>query len=94
MAKNTPPVYDLATMQPDELNELKKVVREYMDRKNNLSNEIETLKEDLKTLDEEFADKIDLKTLRAVERVLKIEASVQHKNNYDLLSEALRDPTV
>jgi hypothetical protein len=93
MAKNTP-VYDVATMQPDELNELKKVVREYMDRKQNVSNEIETLKEDLKALDEEYEEKIDLKTLRSVERVLKIEAGVQHKHNYDVLSEALRDPTV
>jgi uncharacterized protein (UPF0335 family) len=91
MSKKITPMYDIATMQPDELNALKEVVREFMTRAQNIDNEIETLKEDKKTLVEEFSEKLDLKTLQAALKVLKIQQGVQHKDTYDLFMEALTD---
>lgn len=86
--------YNIATLQPDELNELKKVVVEYVQRKENIENEITTLKEDLKTLDEEFSEKLDMKTLNNVLRILKIESKVVHKDAFDTYIEALKDPSL
>jgi len=79
--------------QPDELNTLKELTKEFIDRLRTIDNEIETLKEDRKELISEYAGKLDMKTLTAALRVLKIEAAVQHKNTYDSFLEVLRDPT-
>lgn len=79
--------------QPDELNTLKELTKEFIDRLRAIDNEIETLKEDRKELIGEYAGKLDMKTLTAALRVLKIEAAVQHKNTYDSFLEVLRDPT-
>ena len=92
MAKKNTPTYDIATMQPDELNALKEVVREFMSRAQNIDNEIETLKEDKKALIEEFSEKLDMKTLDAALRVLKIQAKVQHRDTFDMFVEVLTDP--
>jgi len=98
MAKNKKrtkaPEIDLATLQPNELNELKRVVKEYVDRKDNIENEIQGLKESLKDLTEEFQEKIDIKTLNQVLQVLKIESKVAFKSNYDSLYEVLKDDFV
>ncbi len=84
---------DTADAQPSELGELKSVVKEYLDRKSNLENEISTLQEDLKALAEEYADRIDLKTLKKALQVTKIEATVLHKDTYDSMVEVLKDPS-
>jgi hypothetical protein len=76
--------------QPSEIGELRVVATEYLDRRKNIENEIETLKEDLKALKDEFADRVDMRTLEAVIKVMKIEQAVLHKHTYDLLSEALK----
>ena len=86
--------YNVATLQPDELNDLKKVVAEYVRRKETVENDIAALKEDSKSLDEEYAEKLDVKTLAHVLRVLKIESKIAHKDAYDLYTEALKDPTL
>lgn len=86
--------YNVAALQPDELNELKKLVSEYIRRKETVENEIATLKEDSKSLDEEYAEKLDVRTLAYVLRVLKIESKIEHKDAYDLYTEALKDPTL
>ena len=91
MAKHAPKNYNVATMQPDELGELKRLVREYVRRLDNIDNEIETLKEDKKVLKDEFAEKIDLRTLNIVLRILKIEAGIIHQDTYDTFYEALKD---
>lgn len=92
MAKNSVPEKPIAELQPDELNALKAVVKEFMDRAAVIDNEIETLKEDRKTLIEEFSDKLDFRTLQIALRVLKLQNSVAHKDAYDLFVEVLTDP--
>lgn len=84
---------DYSTMSPDELSELKVTVGEFMERLNNVENEIDTLKEDRKVLIDEFRGKLDVKTLQACLRVLKIQRSVAHKGTFDALMEVLQDPT-
>jgi flagellar biosynthesis component FlhA len=83
--------YNFAVLQPDELNELKRLVTEYVTRKQTVENEISMLKEDSKALDEEYVEKLDVKTLQHVLRVLKIESKIEHKDAYDLYTEALKD---
>lgn len=85
--------YNVALMQPDEINALRAVVKEFMDRMSNLDSEIGLLQEDKKELVEEFKEKLDLKTLQAALKVLKIQQGVQHRDTFDLFMEALTDPT-
>jgi len=89
MTKN----YNVELMQPDELNSLKDLVKEFMNRLQNIDNEIETLKEDRKELIEEFKSKLDMKTLQAALRVVKIQQGVAHKDTFDVFLEVLTDPT-
>lgn len=93
MAKKTPKNYNIATLQPDELNELKKLALEFVEKVQNIDNEIETLKMDRKEIFEEYSEKLDMKTLTAALRTLKIESTVAHKDTYDMFLEALKDPT-
>jgi uncharacterized protein (UPF0335 family) len=84
--------YNVELMQPDELNSLKSLVKEFMERLENIDNELETLKEDRKELLEEFKGKLDMKTLQAVLKVLKIKQGVAHKDTFDVFMEVLTDP--
>lgn len=84
--------YNVDLMQPDELNSLKSVVKEFMQRLENIDNELETLKEDRKELVEEFKSKLDMKTLQAVLKVLKIKQGVAHQDTFDVFMEVLTDP--
>lgn len=93
MAKQAPKQYNTSEMQPDEINALRALVKEFMDRVSNVDNEIELLKDDRKELIEEFSEKLDMKTLQAALKVLRIQQGVQHKDTYDLFIEALTDPT-
>lgn len=93
MAKQAPKQYNTSEMQPDEINALRALVKEFMDRVSNVDNEIELLKDDRKELIEEFSEKLDMKTLKAALKVLRIQQGVQHKDTYDLFIEALTDPT-
>jgi uncharacterized protein (UPF0335 family) len=86
MAKN----YNVGDLQPDELGELKRMVREYVSRLENLDNEIDTLRDDKKALKEEFEERLDIRTLNAVLRILKIESGVVHQDTYDTFYEALK----
>lgn len=79
--------------QPDELNELKKVVSEYLERDSNIENEIKELQERRSDLKKEFEDRIDMKTLKKVLQVLKIESTISHKHTFDTFYEVLKDPT-
>ena len=93
MAKKSAPTTSVADMQPDELNALKALVQEFMGKIQNVDSEIETLKEDRKEIIEEYSEKLDMKTLQAALRVLKIEQGVEHKDTYDTFIEALKDPS-
>ncbi len=92
MAKQAPRQYNVAEMAPDEVNALRALVKEFMDRVSNVDNEIETLKEDRKELIEEFSEKLDMKTLQAALKVLRIQQGVQHRDTYDLFVAVLTDP--
>ncbi len=78
-------------MQPEEVNNLKTDVKEFINRLSNIDNEIELLKEDRKNLIEEFKSKLDMKTLQAAVRVNKIQKSVPHKDTFDLFLNTLEE---
>ena len=82
---------NVAELQPDELNALRETIKEYVTRRQNVQNEIETLKEDLKTLTEEFSTKLDTKTMALVEAHFKLQAKVKYKDTFDLFVETLQD---
>lgn len=83
--------YNVAIKQPDEVNALKAVVKEFITKVKNVENEIELLKQDRKDLIEEYKEKLDLKTLTAALRVLKIQNAVEHKDTFDLFLSVLED---
>lgn len=83
----------VAELQPDELNALKALVKEFMGKVENIDNEVDLLKEDRKELIEEYKDRLDVKTLNLALRVIKLQRSVAHRDTFDLFLEALQDPT-
>ena len=92
MAKRNAPEKAVAELMPDEINAVKALVKEFMTKIEAVDNEIETLKEDRKEIIEEYADKLDMKTLQIALRVLKLQNAVAHRDAYDLFIEALQDP--
>ena len=74
----------VAELQPDELNALKALVKEFIDKIQSFDNEIETLKEDRKEIIEEYTNKLDIKTLNQALKVAKLQASVEHKDTFDM----------
>lgn len=90
--KSKSPDRSVAELQPDELNALKLVVKEFINRMGNIDNEIELLKQDRKALVEEFSDKLDVKTLNSALKVVKIQNEVQHRDAFDVFMETLTDP--
>ena len=93
MPKHAPKNYNVAIMQPDEIGTLRNLVKEFITKIEAIDNEIELLKGDRKEVLEEYQDKLDMKTLQAALRVLKIQQGVSHKDTYDLFIEALTDAT-
>ena len=94
MPKKIPPKqYNTAEMQPDELNTLRSLVKEFVEKIESVDNEIELLKTDRKEIIEEYQDKLDMKTLQAALKVVRIKQGVAHRDTFDLFLEAL-DPTV
>ena len=93
MAKKTvEKQYNLAEKQPDEINALRSLVKEFVGKVEAIDNEIELLKGDRKELVEEYAEKLDYKTLTAALKVAKIQSQVAHRDTYDLFLEVLSDP--
>lgn len=80
---------DGAENQPDEIGELTKLVNEFIERFKSIEQEIELLKDDQKELLEEFADKLDIKTLQAAMRTVKIKKKVGYKDTFDTFVEIL-----
>jgi uncharacterized protein (UPF0335 family) len=81
--------YNVETMQPDEINSLRSLVKEFISKIESIDNEIELLKGDRKEIIEEYTEKLDMKTLQAALRVVKIQQAIEHKDTYDLFLEAL-----
>jgi len=93
MSKRVPKNYNIATLQPDEVGALRNLVKEFITKIEAIDNEMELLKGDRKEVIEEYTDKLDMKTLQAALRVLKIQQNVAHKDTYDLFIEALTEAT-
>jgi len=91
MPKNNSPSLSVADEQPSEINELKKLVNEFIDRYRNVENELELLKESQRELVDEYKDKLDIKTLKAAMRVVKIEKTITHKETFEVFTEAVRE---
>jgi len=91
MPKKQAKNYNVAIMQPDEIGELRELVKEFVNRINTVDNEIELLKSDRKELIEEYSEKLDIKTLQAALKVIKIQNEVAHKDTFDLFLEALNE---
>jgi uncharacterized protein (UPF0335 family) len=84
-----PKNYNIAELQPDEINSLRSLVKEFMLKIESIDNEVELLKQDRKEVIEEYQEKLDMKTLQAALKVVKIQQGVEHKDTFDLFLEAL-----
>lgn len=93
MSKTKAPRVDTTNLQPDEINALRTLVKEFTDKMTMIENEISTLKDDVKFLIEEYSEKLDMKTLQAALKVMKIQQGVQFKDTFDLFIEALTSKT-
>jgi len=82
---------DGAENQPDELGALTELVSEFIDKVKSIENEIETLKADQKELIEEYKSKLDMKTLQAAMRTIKIIKKVGARDTYDTFVEILAE---
>jgi uncharacterized protein (UPF0335 family) len=92
--KSRPKNYNTADMQPDEINALRALVSEFVTKIETVDNEIELLKNDRKEIIEEYQDKLDMKTLQAALKVVRIQQSVDHRDTFDLFLEALEPKEV
>lgn len=81
----------MSDRQPDELNELGKIVREFVGKLKNVENELELLKEQRKDLIEDYKDRLDMKTLNAAIRSVKIKNKIDHKDTFDAFVEILEE---
>jgi len=75
--------------QPDELNELTAVVEEFTKRLATIEQEQDLLKADRKELIEEFKEKLDMKTLNAAMKIVKVKRAAEHKHTLDTFMEIL-----
>lgn len=89
---SAPELYNVAALQPDEINSLRALVKEFMQKIDAIDNEIELLKGDRVEVISEYSEKLDMKTLNAALRVIKIQRGVAHKDAFDLFLSALEDP--
>lgn len=80
-----------AQRQPDELGALRKLVVEFVDKFKSIENEAELLKESQKELVEEYSDRLDMKTLKAAMRTVKIMKTVGFKDTFDVFVDILAE---
>ena len=84
-----------AEEMPENLNELAPIVTEFVKRMRVLENEELTLREAKKDLVDEYATKLDTKTLKLALRLVDLKKKVQHKHYFDMFLEILdKDETV
>ena len=82
---------DGAERQPDEIGELTKLVNEFVEKVRSVEYEIDDLKERQKELVDEYKDKLDVKTLQAAMRAVKIKKKVQGRDTFDIFVEILEE---
>ena len=66
-------------------NNLKNVIREFVEKLTKVENEISLLRQDRKDIIDEFRDKIDVKTFAAALRIAKIREKVSDENFLDAI---------
>jgi len=82
---------DGADLQPNSLTDLKPIIKDFISRLSAIDHEIDTLTQDKKELFEEFAQKVDVKELKAAIRVHKIQQKVSHKHAFDSILACLEE---
>ena len=73
-----------ADEMPENLSDLKPIVKEFVDRMRTLEHEETTLREAKKDLVEEYSSKLDTKTLKLALRLMDLKKKVQHKHYFDM----------
>lgn len=91
MPKKQAKNYNVEIMQPDEIGALRKLVKEFVEKINTVDSEIVLLKDDRKDIIEAYTEKLDVKTLQAALKVIKIQNEVMHRDTFDLFLEALNE---
>jgi hypothetical protein len=76
-------------VQPSSITELEPLVEEFVVKLRSIDNEVKLLSEQRKELIEEYAEKLDMKTLKSVLRVDSIMQKVEHKDTFDTLLEVV-----
>lgn len=74
---------------PAGITQLEPIVREFVEKLRSIKSEQELLKEDEKALLEEYASKLDMKTLKAAMRVVAVREKIERKDAFDTLVEVL-----
>ena len=80
---------DTADEMPENFSDLKPIVKEFVDRMKVLEHEETTLREAKKELVDEYATKLDTKTLKLALRMMDLKKKVQHKHHFDMFVEIL-----
>lgn len=80
-----------ADRQPDEINELTKLVSKFMDQFKSIEHEIDDLKGRQKELVEEYKDKLDIKALQAAMRIVKIKKKIEGKDTLEIFEEIVSE---
>ena len=91
MPKKQAKNYNVEIMQPDEIGALRKLIKEFVEKINTVDSEIVLLKDDRKDIIEAYTEKLDVKTLQAALKVIKIQNEVMHRDTFDLFLEALNE---
>ena len=79
----------LPNQQPDELKALGSLVEEFVSKLRYVEAEQDELKERRKELIEEYSDKLDVKTLNAAMKIVKIKSGSDRKHTLDTFLEIL-----
>lgn len=74
---------------PSSVTEVEPLVKEFVEKLQNIKNEQELLKQDEKELWEEYSEKLDTKVLKQAMRCVAIREKVEHKVTFDLFEECL-----
>lgn len=74
---------------PAGITELEPLIRDFIEKLKRIKNEQELLKQDEKDLLEDYAEKLDMKTLKAAMRVVAVREKIERKDTFDTLVEVL-----
>lgn len=80
-----------AEREPSETGDLKKLLSEFIERFTHIENEIDGLKEDQKSLLEDYDDRLDTKTLKQAIRIVKAKRKIQHLDTFEKYEEILSE---